>query len=134
MDYKLELVLVPVSDVDRAKDFYVNSCGFTLDVDHQPNEQFRVVQITPPANLPAGTTNVPIKADVRWLECNADLCLPGRATLSITADVGDAAVPQMADQFARWQRRTVAGRHPNACSRNAPNASTSRAMWNPSSS
>jgi catechol 2,3-dioxygenase-like lactoylglutathione lyase family enzyme len=50
MEYKLELVLVPVSDVDRAKDFYVNKCGFTLDVDHQPNEQFRVVQITPPGS------------------------------------------------------------------------------------
>ena len=48
MDYKLELVLIPVSDVDRAKEFYVQKCGFNLDVDHQPNEQFRVVQITPP--------------------------------------------------------------------------------------
>ena len=50
MDYKLELVLIPVSDVDRAKEFYVERCGFTLDVDHQPNEQFRVVQITPPGS------------------------------------------------------------------------------------
>jgi catechol 2,3-dioxygenase-like lactoylglutathione lyase family enzyme len=50
MEYKLELVLIPVSDVDRAKDFYVNKCGFTLDVDHQPNDQFRVVQITPPGS------------------------------------------------------------------------------------
>ncbi|HTD76009.1 MAG TPA: glyoxalase, partial [Chloroflexota bacterium] len=50
MDYKLELVLIPVSDVDRAKEFYVQKCGFNLDVDHQPNEQFRVVQITPPGS------------------------------------------------------------------------------------
>jgi catechol 2,3-dioxygenase-like lactoylglutathione lyase family enzyme len=50
MDFKLELVLVPVSDVDRAKDFYVEKCGFVLDVDHQPNEEFRVVQITPPGS------------------------------------------------------------------------------------
>jgi catechol 2,3-dioxygenase-like lactoylglutathione lyase family enzyme len=50
MDFKLELVLIPVSDVDRAKDFYVNNCAFTLDVDHQPNDQFRVVQITPPGS------------------------------------------------------------------------------------
>ena len=48
MDYKLELVLVPVTDVDRAKEFYVEKCGFKLDVDHQPNEEFRVVQMTPP--------------------------------------------------------------------------------------
>ncbi len=50
MDFKLELVLVPVSDVDRAKEFYVEKCGFNLDVDHQPNEEFRIVQITPPGS------------------------------------------------------------------------------------
>jgi catechol 2,3-dioxygenase-like lactoylglutathione lyase family enzyme len=50
MDFKLELVLIPVSDVDRAKEFYVEKCGFNLDVDHQPNEEFRVVQITPPGS------------------------------------------------------------------------------------
>jgi catechol 2,3-dioxygenase-like lactoylglutathione lyase family enzyme len=50
VDFKLELVLIPVSDVDRAKEFYVEKCGFTLDVDHQPNDQFRVVQITPPGS------------------------------------------------------------------------------------
>ena len=50
MDFKLELVLIPVSDVDRAKEFYVETCGFTLDVDHQPNDEFRVVQITPPGS------------------------------------------------------------------------------------
>ena len=41
MDFKLELVLLPVSDVDRAKDFYVENAGFRLDVDHQPNDDFR---------------------------------------------------------------------------------------------
>ena len=50
MDYRLELVLLPVADVDRAKDFYVNRVGFNLDVDHQPNEDFRVVQMTPPGS------------------------------------------------------------------------------------
>ena len=47
MDYKLEVVVIPVSDVDRAKAFYVDRMGFVLDVDHQPNEHFRVVQMTP---------------------------------------------------------------------------------------
>jgi catechol 2,3-dioxygenase-like lactoylglutathione lyase family enzyme len=47
MDFKLELVLIPVSDVDRAKDFYTEKAGFNLDVDHQPSEEFRVVQMTP---------------------------------------------------------------------------------------
>lgn len=50
MDFKLELVLIPVSDVDRAKAFYEDKCGFNLDVDHQPNDEFRVVQFTPPGS------------------------------------------------------------------------------------
>ena len=47
MDYKLELVLIPVKDVDRAKEFYVQKMGFNLDVDHKASEEFRVVQMTP---------------------------------------------------------------------------------------
>ena len=47
MDYLLEVVVVPVSDVDRAKQFYADQLGFVVDVDHQPNDQFRVVQLTP---------------------------------------------------------------------------------------
>ena len=50
MDWKLELVLVPVTDVDRAKEFYVDRLGFRLDVDHQPSDAFRVVQVTPPGS------------------------------------------------------------------------------------
>src|SRR5437762_8965069 len=50
MDWKLELVLLPVSDVDRAKAFYVEKVGFTLDVDHRAGDDFRVVQLTPPGS------------------------------------------------------------------------------------
>jgi len=50
MDWKLELIQVPVSDVDRAKEFYVDKVGFTLDHDHQVNDQVRFVQITPPGS------------------------------------------------------------------------------------
>jgi catechol 2,3-dioxygenase-like lactoylglutathione lyase family enzyme len=50
MDWKLELVLVPVSDVDRAKAFYTEQCGFNLDVDHRAGDEFRVVQMTPPGS------------------------------------------------------------------------------------
>ena len=50
MDFKLELVLVPVKDVDRAKTFYVEKAGFHLDVDHRAGESFRVVQLTPPGS------------------------------------------------------------------------------------
>ncbi len=50
MDMKLELVLVPVSDVDRAKTFYTENVGFNLDVDHRAGDEFRVVQMTPPGS------------------------------------------------------------------------------------
>ena len=50
MDWKLELVVVPVTDVDRAKAFYLDQTGFRLDVDHSAGEDFRVVQLTPPGS------------------------------------------------------------------------------------
>ncbi|HSJ33903.1 MAG TPA: VOC family protein [Acidimicrobiia bacterium] len=50
MEYRLELVLLPVSDVDRAKQFYEEKMGFHLDVDHQAGDAFRVVQLTPPGS------------------------------------------------------------------------------------
>ena len=50
MDWKLALVVVPVSDVDRAKSFYMERAGFGLDVDHRAGEDFRVVQLTPPGS------------------------------------------------------------------------------------
>jgi catechol 2,3-dioxygenase-like lactoylglutathione lyase family enzyme len=49
MDWKLEVVTVPVSDVDRAKEFYEKKLGFVLDVDHRDGD-FRVVQLTPPGS------------------------------------------------------------------------------------
>ena len=50
MDFKLEAIVIPVSDVDRAKAFYTERCGFTMDVDHKASESFRVVQCTPPGS------------------------------------------------------------------------------------
>jgi predicted enzyme related to lactoylglutathione lyase len=50
MDWKLELVQVPVSDVDRAKDFYVEQAGFNLDHDHRVSDELRFVQLTPPGS------------------------------------------------------------------------------------
>lgn len=50
MDYRLELVLLPVADVDRAKAFYTEKVGFDLDVDTSPAEGLRVVQMTPPGS------------------------------------------------------------------------------------
>jgi predicted enzyme related to lactoylglutathione lyase len=64
VDLKLELLLLPVSDVDRAKAFYVDQVGFALDVDHRAGEAFRVVQLTPPGSacsvtIGTGITDAP---------------------------------------------------------------------------
>ena len=50
MDWKLELVVIPVSDVDRAKRFYSEQLGFTVDHDSQMSDEMRVVQLTPPGS------------------------------------------------------------------------------------
>ena len=50
MDFKLELVVVPVSDVERAKDFYTQQLGFNVDHDTQVSEGNRIVQLTPPGS------------------------------------------------------------------------------------
>jgi catechol 2,3-dioxygenase-like lactoylglutathione lyase family enzyme len=47
MDWRLETLVVPVADVDRAKAFYADAAGFHVDVDHRAGEDFRVVQLTP---------------------------------------------------------------------------------------
>jgi predicted enzyme related to lactoylglutathione lyase len=46
----LEVIALPVSNIDRAMRFYVDQVGFTLDVDYSPNDAFRVVQLTPPGS------------------------------------------------------------------------------------
>jgi predicted enzyme related to lactoylglutathione lyase len=50
ISYSLEVVPLPVSDIDRALRFYVDQVGFNLDVDYSPNDRFRVVQLTPPGS------------------------------------------------------------------------------------
>jgi predicted enzyme related to lactoylglutathione lyase len=64
MDWKLELIAVPVSDVDRAKAFYADQAGFNLDHDYTVSEQIRFVQLTPPGSacsiaIGRGLTDVP---------------------------------------------------------------------------
>ena len=64
MDWKLELVAVPVSDVDRAKSFYVDKVGFNADHDHRVSDEIRFVQLTPPGSacsiaLGTGLVNTP---------------------------------------------------------------------------
>ncbi|MEU3272853.1 glyoxalase superfamily protein [Saccharomonospora sp. NPDC006951] len=50
MDYRIELIGIPVSDVDKAKAFYADQVGFHVDHDHQVNENLRFVQLTPPGS------------------------------------------------------------------------------------
>jgi predicted enzyme related to lactoylglutathione lyase len=50
VDWKLELVAIPVADVDRAKSFYVEQAGFNADHDHTVSEEIRFVQLTPPGS------------------------------------------------------------------------------------
>ena len=50
MNWKIELIFVPVTDVDRAKTFYVDQVGFHVDFDHRVNDTLRFVQLTPPGS------------------------------------------------------------------------------------
>jgi catechol 2,3-dioxygenase-like lactoylglutathione lyase family enzyme len=64
MDWKIELVAIPVTDVDRAKAFYVDQVGFHADHDHQVSETLRFVQLTPPGSacsvvMGTGITDMP---------------------------------------------------------------------------
>ncbi len=64
MDFKLELIAVPVSDVDRAKAFYVEQAGFNADHDHRVSDTMRFVQLTPPGSacsiaIGTGLTDAP---------------------------------------------------------------------------
>jgi predicted enzyme related to lactoylglutathione lyase len=64
MDFKLELVAVPVTDVDRAKRFYTEQAGFNADHDHKVSDDLRFVQLTPPGSacsiaLGTGVTDAP---------------------------------------------------------------------------
>jgi hypothetical protein len=67
--FSVEVITLPVSDVERALRFYVDQVGFALDVDYSPNENFRVVQLTPPGSscsvqIGKGLTDAP------WLRLN----------------------------------------------------------------
>jgi len=63
--FSVEVITLPVSDVDRALRFYVDRIGFTLDVDYSPNDAFRVAQLTPPGSscsiqIGRGLTDAPV--------------------------------------------------------------------------
>ena len=67
MEWKLEVVVVPVTDVDRAKDFYIGKLGFHRDADTRPTESLRVVHMTPPGSacsVVIGPVQVPAGTDL----------------------------------------------------------------------
>jgi catechol 2,3-dioxygenase-like lactoylglutathione lyase family enzyme len=81
MDWKLEVVVVPVTDVDRAKSFYVGQLGFHLDADIQPTEVLRVVHMTPP-----GSTCSVVIGPALVTE-DADLATTGARLQLVVADI-----------------------------------------------
>ena len=93
MDWKLELVSIPVTDVDRAKRFYTDQAGFHADHDHQVNDNLRFVQLTPPGSacsiaLGVGLTDAaPGSAQVQLVV--ADVHAARTELLRRGLDVGD---------------------------------------------
>ena len=88
MEWKLEVVVVPVTDVDRAKSFYVGKLGFHLDADIQPTPALRVVHMTPP-----GSACSVVIGPVLVTE---DADLASGARLQLVVDDIDAARAQLA--------------------------------------
>jgi catechol 2,3-dioxygenase-like lactoylglutathione lyase family enzyme len=86
MDFKLELVAVPVSDVDRAKRFYTEQAGFVADHDHQVNDELRFVQLTPRGSACSITIGVGVvdtqPGSVRGLQLVVDDIDAARAELA----------------------------------------------------
>jgi catechol 2,3-dioxygenase-like lactoylglutathione lyase family enzyme len=80
MDWKLELVTVPVTDVDRAKAFYVERAGFVADVDHAVTDELRFVQLTPPGSACSIAIGTGLTESA-----------PGSATLQLVVDDVHAA-------------------------------------------
>ena len=92
--FSVEVVTVPVSDVERALRFYVDRLGFTLDVDYSPNDIFRVVQLTPPGSscsiqIGKGLTDAPVGSLRNVYLVVADLEAARRYLLDRGVDVGD---------------------------------------------
>ena len=88
MDWKLELVAIPVSDVDRAKRFYTEQVGFNADHDHKVSDEIRFVQLTPPGSACSIALGVGV-TDAQ----------PGSVTgLQLVVSDIDAAHAQLADR------------------------------------
>ena len=92
--FSVEVITLPVSDVERALRFYVNRLGFTLDVDYSPNDAFRVVQLTPPGSscsiqIGKGLTDAPVGSLDKVYLVVSDLDSARRHLLERGVDVSD---------------------------------------------
>jgi catechol 2,3-dioxygenase-like lactoylglutathione lyase family enzyme len=79
MDWKLEVVVIPVTDIDRAKSFYTGKLGFRLDADTTPTETMRVVHMTPPGSgcsVVVGPKVVPAGTDLGGASASLQLIVP----------------------------------------------------------
>ncbi len=87
-EMKLELIQVPVSDIDRAKDFYVNKVGFNDDHDHRVSDEIRFVQLTPPGSA----SSIALTTGAHEME-------PGSVDgLQLVIDDADAARAELAER------------------------------------
>ena len=94
MDWRLELVAIPVSDVDRAKRFYTEQVGFVADHDHQVSDELRFVQLTPPGSACSITIGTGVTdaepGSVRGMQMVVDDIEAARAELvERSVDVGE---------------------------------------------
>jgi predicted enzyme related to lactoylglutathione lyase len=94
MDWRLELVAIPVSDVDRAKRFYTEQVGFVADHDHQVSDELRFVQLTPPGSACSITIGTGVTdaepGSVRGMQMVVDEIEAARAELAERGvDVGE---------------------------------------------
>lgn len=92
--FSIEVITLPVSDVERALRFYVDQVGFTLDVDYSPNDSFREVQLTPPGShcsiqIGNGLTDAPAGSVHNIYLVVTDLDAARRCLLQRGVDVGE---------------------------------------------
>lgn len=92
--FSVEVITLPVSDVERALRFYVDQLGFNLDVDYSPNDAFRVVQLTPPGSncsiqIGKGLTDAPVGSLRKTLLVVTDLEAARNSLLERGVHVGE---------------------------------------------
>jgi catechol 2,3-dioxygenase-like lactoylglutathione lyase family enzyme len=112
--FSVEVITLPVSDVDRALRFYVDRVGFTLDVDYAPTEAFRVVQLTPPGSscsiqIGIGLTHAPAGSVRNTYLVVTDLEAARSQLLSRGIEVGDI---RHKTPIGGWQGRLAPGLEP----------------------